>query len=844
MSERLYLNNKLVPLGIKPVTRKIRIADVGDVSARKSTFSYTIKIRRTTVTQQIFDMLGVQGNTSRKPFELLTCDYIVEGVPLISNGFAKIKSTSQFYEVNIFDGVKSLSELLKNKKLSDLPLDDLNHILTSQEYIDSYSNTEGFIYCIADYGLGVTTNLKVEKQAPSIFTHTLFRKIFESNGLNLIGEFFTTNNEYLNEVIPPSKGYLVEDTAFTSTAKGGADSDMLSQYQSSDTFFFFTEKFTFTNIGLVGASIVGGDIKFSIAGTYKLEIEVSSNLFETVASVYFNVNDVLRSTIWIEEGNNTKTVSIVFNVEVDDVVSLGVNSSSGYEPNELGKYTLNYTISCDTLLYLQTGGQLITPSDYIGEMNQLELVTDVINRYGLILKPIQGSSDYEFKRLEVLLNDTANAEDWTKKVSRTGKESYISGYAKTNKASFQYPEEIVIPNNDGEMLIDNENAANEKPFITSPFQIPNTAGTLSAETVYSVPVWELKDAVVENRETPLKVMKLNRIDTNITAKLFDEVTGVNASEGIPFLSLNNVSMNYVVNNFYKALRSLINNYRKVPFTMNLSLIDIFNLDFFKLKYLKQTGRYYYLNDVTHTPNKLSKVVMIEIAEFPTNQPPSQIGDYSFNMNHGTTRTITLNNLLTGYEDPEEDAALKIKIISGFDNDLIMKQGGVTLVAETEINVEDLDLTVFDSVGGTEGYSIEYEFTIADAGSGQYSEHIGKLTANVLSFVNNPPIADAGSDVSEEQNPPEVPFPNLIQLNGSASFDLTGEIVSYLWEIQTKPVLSNASINTQDTATPTASFEAPYEADSIGAYVLKLTVTDEFGATGTDTMNINITIFHP
>lgn len=303
-------------------------------------------------------------------------------------------------------------------------------------------------------------------------------------------------------------------------------------------------------------------------------------------------------------------------------------------------------------------------------------------------------------------------------------------------------------------------------------------------------------------------------------------------------------MNYAINNFYKAFQSLINNYRKVKFSFNLSVIDIFNLDFFKLKYLKQTGRFYYLNDVTHTPNKLSTVTMIEIAEFPTNQPPSQVGDYSFDMNHGTTRTITLNNLLTGYEDPEEDPALKIKIISGFNSNLLIKQAGVTLTAETEIIVSELDLTVFDALGGTAAYSEEFEFTIADVGSGEYSSEIGKITANILEYVNYPPVADAGADVVEEQNPPEIPFPNLIQLNGSASYDTTGEIVSYLWEIETKPTLSNSYIDTQNTSTPIASFVAPFESLSVGSYTIKLTVTDEFGATDTDTMIINITIYHP
>lgn len=846
MTELLYLNKILVDLKGKSLTRKIQIGDVGDIASRKSTFSYTLKLPRTTNTVRMLDMLGVPSNTSRKPFELVSADYIVDGIPLVLNGFGKIRSSDSDIEINIFDGVKDLSERLKGKKISDLPLSDLDHILTTQQYINSFSHTEGYIYGLANYGLGLSTSVKVEKQAPSIFIHTLFRKIFESNGLNLIGEFFTTNEKYLNEVVTPAKGYEVLDAAFSSTTKGGADTNTLSDYSSSQSWIEFDRKFDFTDIGLVGASVVGGDIVFSVVGTYKINIDTSYSSYLTYMNLEFKINDAVKASVYLQEGENSKITDIVFTVEAGDVLSLHLVGSSNYllEEGDFQLYEVNYSVSCDTLLYLQEGGQLIQVSDYIGDLSQINLVKDVITRYGLVLHPISNSVDYEFKRLEVLLSDRASAEDWTKKISRIGKESYDSGYAQINKAVYNYPESIVVPNNDGEMLIDNQNAAIEKTFIASSFEIPNTLNNISGNLIYSIPIWELKDSVIELQETPLKLMSIERIDLSITAKLFDEVTGITSVLNNPFLSLANISMNYFVGNYYRAFRSLINNYKEVDFVMNLSIIDIFNLDFFRLKYLKQTGRFYYLDSVTHRPNRLSKVKMIEIAEFPQNQPPSQIGNFAFDMNHDSTRTITLANLKTGYEDPETDEPLKIKIISGFDGNLIMKNNGVLIDSETEILVADLNLTVFDSLGGLSGYSVDYEFTIADIGSGEYSEQTGTLTANVLAFTNFPPVANAGSDQEIELPPLEFQEDTFVNLNGSASHDDTGEIISYVWSLESKPLGTNAFIDTQNTSTPTASLIVPNELNSAGVYELKLTVTDEFGASDTDIMNVDIDMFHP
>lgn len=847
MAEILYLNKKIVDLFPKPITRKIQIGDVGDIGSRKSTFSYSIKLPKTTRNVQILDMLGVNGNTSRKPFENVVADYIVDGIPLIQNGYVVISGTSDFFEINLYDGVIDLGEKLKNKKISDLPLQDLDHILTAQEVVDSFSNTEGFIYCVANYGLGVGSTFKAEEIAPSIYTHTIFRRIFESNGLNLVGEFFTTNEEYLKEVITPSIGYTVDDTPFTSTSKGGVDTNTLSNYSSSQNYISEQRYFDLTGISLVGAFASGNELEFSVAGTYKLQLTISSSSYQSYLSASFLVNGSSKSSIYIEEGyNKTKVVSVIFTVDVGDIVQLRLNAYSSYSYYEQNNYEpnffeINYTASIDGLLFLQEGGQLIKATDYIGEIDQIAFLKDVITRYGLVLSPIQNSSDYRFRKLEALLNDRATAEDWTLKLNpTTPKENYKSGYAKSNKFKYSYPEAIVVPNNDGEMLIDNENTSDEKTIFTSSFEIPVKSGSLSGESIYSIPIWELKDGVVELKETPLKVMKIKRVSMTLTVKLFDEVTGVSQTNEIPFLSLENMSMSYFVGNFYKAFKSLINNYKEVEFLLNLTLIDIYNLDFFSLKFFKQTGRFYYLTSLTHTPEKLTKATFVEILEFPTNEPPNKVGSYEFNMNHDSTRTITLANLLTGYEDPEVDPASKIKIISGFDSNLIMKNNGVILTEETEINVEDLALTVFDSLGGLDGYQVIYTFTIADAGSGQYSSETGTITVNVLSFTNNPPVAQAGSDQSIEIYP-EFGYPeDSVFLNGAASYDNTGDIVKWTWSIQSKPINSAAHIS-QNTSTPSASLVIPNEYNSSGSYVLKLTVEDEFGETDEDTMNVNVTV---
>lgn len=90
-------------------------------------------------------------------------------------------------------------------------------------------------------------------------------------------------------------------------------------------------------------------------------------------------------------------------------------------------------------------------------------------------------------------------------------------------------------------------------------------------------------------------------------------------------------------------------------------------------------------------------------------------------------------------------------------------------------------------------------------------------------VNNPPVANAGADIS-------ITLPtNSVFINGSGT-DSDGTIASYCWTLQSGPTVTLAN---QNTANLTASNLVE------GSYVFRLTVTDNQGATGSD--NVTVTV---
>jgi hypothetical protein len=117
----------------------------------------------------------------------------------------------------------------------------------------------------------------------------------------------------------------------------------------------------------------------------------------------------------------------------------------------------------------------------------------------------------------------------------------------------------------------------------------------------------------------------------------------------------------------------------------------------------------------------------------------------------------------------------------------------------------------------------FQLTVTD-NSGVQASDIVKITVNAPA-ANQPPVAVPGPDIT-------ISTPSSLPLDGSASYDPDGTIVSYQW-VQTSGA-GGVTITGSNTATPTIYGLQP------GIYVYQLTVIDNQGATGVATIVITVT----
>ena len=128
--------------------------------------------------------------------------------------------------------------------------------------------------------------------------------------------------------------------------------------------------------------------------------------------------------------------------------------------------------------------------------------------------------------------------------------------------------------------------------------------------------------------------------------------------------------------------------------------------------------------------------------------------------------------------------------------------------------------------GADGDTLTFELTVTDNEGATSTDTVNVAVNNVI--VNQPPTANAGQDqvVNEGDN---------VVLDGTSSSDPDGTIESYSWT-QT----SGTSATLDDASTATPSFTAPNVNTAVDTLTFELTVTDNEGATSTDTVNIVVT----
>lgn len=608
------------------VSLNLSINELGNISTRNSNYSNTFTIPRTAKNEKAMDFAGTIGNISNIPYQLKRCRYLIGTTVIVADGYLKlIESNNDSYRLAIFDGIVDLSEKIKDKSVGELNLTQYNHTLTETIYTNSFSNKSGYVYAFANYGVEEPTFSNVyplEHQIPSLYVHTVINEIISQAGFTYEGDIFT-DTDYLSLFVAPTNGYEIDlNPPILNELRRYSTNNIIvletKPYVQNDEPDTFISNHTFTLTQTTGSGITllnPNTLRADFDGRLQIDLSTAWNIQYGNINVRLKKNyQIVNSKYFSGDDFGTELSVISIPVSNGDVITMDIVATQAFNGFD---FELAYESSSSLILTSVVGGQNIDFNTLYDELDQSSLLRDIMQRYGLIVLR-DTPTNLKFVKMDDLLIDRTNAVDWTNKIISIESESFdTNGYARNNKFVYKYETDVDIFDYDGLMVIDNETLQDEKTIINSIFKIRLVDYILDGNLIYKLPIWEVKkeDGVDVNKPRKIDptLFKISPTNKSINFNVYNG-TATNFTGLVPLLSFNNIEYQHYVDNYYSNLNALFNNYKRLNVEVYLDLIDYNNLDFTKLVFLKQTGRYYYLNSVRLNDIK-STAELIEIRTF-------------------------------------------------------------------------------------------------------------------------------------------------------------------------------------------------------------------------------------
>lgn len=616
-----YLGRFLDIESDEKITYTIQVQDLADVSSVASSFTTSFKIPKTINNLEAYKSLSLPSDTSNLPYIKNEVKLYDNNTVLINNGWLKINSSDQYFNINIENGIIDFFKAIEGKTIGgNLDLSETNHNKDLVTVIDSF-NRNDYCYIIADYN-GLNTYIKSNVEyintdylVPSLNNLYLWNKIFEYAGYTYEGDIFSnelfTNLWVTYPKAPPTKsdeeGFPEPILRFSSNKTNN-----IVYVEDYDNLIV---KFNLENIVLNGVLFNSNKITIQSTGTYSLEsildgyadYIVEDNWGYPVGSEksYFKpallINGVLNTY-------NSQINSV--NLRSGDIVEiichwyyLGGGYINGIRELKFNSYNVKLTQVSQSIIDFGKEFLDISISEYVKE-----------NMIRFALTPF---IDVEKKHIKFLslserIKET-NVIDWTDKfIDRTNETYTYRDYAQRNVLKHKYNDENANFNN-GSILVNNKNLEDSKDLYSSKFYSYNNEVTTFYSNDFknnSFPIWNREIKEIINNDTNEKTYEVSykglsnrfyfirRKDLNKEIKIGSQLLKIEESvNNVKIAEILNLSYSEAINN-YSEFSKVLSDTRIHEIDLFLDINDLLNLDLKSLYYFSQENQYYILNRLT------------------------------------------------------------------------------------------------------------------------------------------------------------------------------------------------------------------------------------------------------
>lgn len=661
----------------EPIACTYQRNDIAELKDRQADFTNEFKVPLTNHNKITFGNPDMVATDSIKAYRLHNAKLEQDGIEIIQNGIAIINESDEngYVNITVLSGIYDFFQTISNKSIKDLAKLSLsNHKWTSQNAFNStVDNQAGFLdytYPLIQYGGedALNQDFNIARQVPSFFIRKIVDYIFEEAGYTKEGMIF--NYDFYNRLLLPLTDGAVRSQEWIKarSAKVGTSNFITSvptslagiSYTSGDILFEFGENnliegkgvdaswiFMFGNdnstFGVfpnnnywVGSNDRMSQSEYIADDAYRIDVVLSIDYdidltFLTSATLQFkftilkngveiaNQQSAIYSSVNFYENQNVTVNAGNIDMQQGDVITFKWEvkkvGNSGVFNTIIKKGTSFASITPQSIILVNS---TLDIADMMPEISQVDFLKSIFQMFA-----ISTQSDNSIKTLRCkTFKEIASTVplDWSYKLDLSKKITInyrIGDYAINNL--FNYKDDNIRGN--GTLVIDDNTLDFEKVIIELPYAASDDNAQITSDkiNVVSIPffIGEAKQNI-----TP-RIIALRRGENKRTSiTLYDGVTtNYTRTNGfypsayfIDTLQGGHLGFQgYLLPEYYAELGKVLNKCKAVKCYLNLTPIDIQDLDFFRPIYINYFGVNFYVNKIEdYMPNDSTLCELIRL----------------------------------------------------------------------------------------------------------------------------------------------------------------------------------------------------------------------------------------
>lgn len=501
MAAKLYIDSKPCDLSKKEeIALTFSVHRLTEIRNRQGHYSNTFKLPLTSRNVEIYGHPDQLVSTDGRRWQSLEARIEVDGV-IVVFGKASLEGVSDFMEVSIIGGLADWVDDIRDKKLEDLDLSDLNHEQSPLNIHNRRFNdyTDHLVYPDIDYGLftSFASDIPHHFLKPAVFGRTIFERIFTDAGWTISSNEINATTLSEKIILPYSKQEQKfrqawkDDYAFKAQIepKTMAGAELVGSHlwrvgfddDSTGDFFDTGNHFTlgdWDDTAVVAKYVPGSPVKQTFTATLTFIYSYTISSTPPIIRVGFHSSEHEDGSEveikWTPGGfqddvEATVTISTTVEEFLQQTVTIYYQAITEFE---LVSGHLTTEIS-DTQ---HRWGELDVAAN-LPDMNQSDFVRYWINAFSALIIPDATNKTVQIKMFDEI--DQETPVDWSRKIDLTDEPVISSDYGEYKRDNLlQYDNDtgdstITEANEDlGEHVITNtDRPVGERVIYKAPFSL-------------------------------------------------------------------------------------------------------------------------------------------------------------------------------------------------------------------------------------------------------------------------------------------------------------------------------------------------------------------------------------